>query len=66
MHIILNDSPHEIESTLTVEALLSTLHALKPGMAIAVNQQIIPQDQWSLMALHEGDNVLLFQAIAGG
>ncbi|NIG81660.1 sulfur carrier protein ThiS [Cedecea neteri] len=66
MRIQFNDEPLECTAGLTLAALLAQLDQGKTGAALAVNQTIIPRDQWSNHLLREGDTILLFQAIAGG
>jgi len=51
---------------LSAAALLAQLNQLKPGVALAVNQQILPREQWEKYLMQEGDSLLLFQVIAGG
>jgi sulfur carrier protein len=46
-----------------------TLHlgiASQQGIAIAVNQQIIPKSAWPDYALHENDQVTIIHATQGG
>ncbi|MEH0834679.1 sulfur carrier protein ThiS [Pectobacterium cacticida] len=66
MRITLNDEPFDVPETLTVEALLHQMDRLQPGTALAINQTIIPRDTWSQHQVQDGDDILLFQAIAGG
>ncbi|CAM8043154.1 sulfur carrier protein ThiS [Lelliottia nimipressuralis] len=66
MRILFNDEPMQCVSGLTVAALLDQLRQLKPGMALALNQQILPREQWEHQQVHDGDQILLFQVIAGG
>ncbi|EPZ8126321.1 sulfur carrier protein ThiS [Yersinia enterocolitica] len=66
INIVLNDQPLEVECTITVEKLLQQLNRHQPGTALAVNQVIVPRTDWEKCQLHAGDNILLFQAIAGG
>lgn len=66
MQILFNDTPMDVNDTLTVSALLDQLDQLKPGAALALNQQILPREQWDLHRLQDGDQILLFQVIAGG
>ncbi|ACT08673.1 thiamine biosynthesis protein ThiS [Dickeya chrysanthemi Ech1591] len=66
MKIRLNDEVIELHSELTVEQLLEQLNRLQPGTALAINHTIIPRDNWAQQAVHDGDDILLFQAIAGG
>ncbi|MDE5204760.1 sulfur carrier protein ThiS [Citrobacter amalonaticus] len=51
---------------LSVHTLLIQLNQLTPGTALALNQQILPREQWDQHIVQEGDQILLFQVIAGG
>ncbi|CAK9887038.1 MAG: Sulfur carrier protein ThiS [Candidatus Erwinia impunctatus] len=66
MIITLNDELTELTAPVTVQALLDQLHTRQDGCALAINQVIIPQAAWADHLLRDGDNILLFQAIAGG
>lgn len=66
MHIIINDQPMEFDAPLTVNQLFSTLGRPMVGTALAINQVIIPKSQWDSYLINDQDNILLFQAIAGG
>lgn len=66
MQVLFNDEPLQCASGLTVSELLSQLNQLKPGAALALNQQILPREQWERQIVQEGDQILLFQVIAGG
>lgn len=66
MQILFNDKPLQCPDAQVLAALLTELERLKPGCALAVNQTIIPRPQWDHFVLHDGDSILLFQAIAGG
>ncbi len=50
----------------TVSELLTALDQHKPGAALALNRQILPREQWEQQIVQEGDQILLFQVIAGG
>ncbi|PWC15304.1 sulfur carrier protein ThiS [Brenneria roseae subsp. roseae] len=66
MKITLNDETLELDKAITVDALLTRLNRQQPGIALAINQTIIPRDAWSQHQVQDGDDILLFQAIAGG
>lgn len=66
MNIRLNDKPIDVADALTLEQLLQQQNLLRSGAALAVNHTIIPRALWPQHALHDGDDILLFQAIAGG
>lgn len=48
MRILFNDEPMSCDDGLTVAALLDKLRQLKPGTALALNQQILPREQWNI------------------
>ncbi|WP_422731740.1 sulfur carrier protein ThiS [Leclercia pneumoniae] len=66
MRIQFNDEPMQCVEGLTVAVLLDQLRQLKPGVALALNQQILPRERWEHQQVSEGDHILLFQVIAGG
>ncbi|MBG6246382.1 MAG: sulfur carrier protein ThiS [Symbiopectobacterium sp.] len=66
MNITLNDTPMACDEGTTVETLLAGLGRLQPGTALAINQTIVPRDEWATRPVCSGDDILLFQAIAGG
>lgn len=66
MQILFNDEPLQCPEFRTISTLLASLNQLTAGSALAINQNIIPRDQWDHFFIQEGDAILLFQAIAGG
>jgi sulfur carrier protein len=70
MNIIINDQTITLDipgnQAMTVQQLLEHLQRVQSGTALAINQTIIPRSEWDAHQIHDGDNILLFQAIAGG
>ena len=66
MKVIVNDEDYRFDASLTVDALLTFLEHPHSGTALAVNQTIVPRPQWAEHVLRDGDNVVVFHAIAGG
>ncbi|ECI0416149.1 sulfur carrier protein ThiS [Salmonella enterica subsp. salamae] len=66
MQIQFNDEPMQCAEGQTVSELLTQLNQLKPGTALALNQQILPRERWRHHIVQEGDQLLLFHVIAGG
>ncbi|RWR02532.1 thiamine biosynthesis protein ThiS [[Pantoea] beijingensis] len=66
MKIVVNDEPVTLDTPLTLTALLQQLSRHQPGTALAVNQTIVPRALWDSHLLQEGDDLVIFQAIAGG
>ncbi|NYM26750.1 sulfur carrier protein ThiS, partial [Salmonella enterica] len=55
MQIQFNDEPMQCAAGQTVSGLLIQLNQLKPGAALALNQQILPREQWEQQIVQEGD-----------
>ncbi|MGL4725849.1 MAG: sulfur carrier protein ThiS [Scandinavium sp.] len=66
MHILVNDEQTHCTDGLSVAELMATLDQDKPGVALALNQHILPRAKWDRQPLREGDELVLFQVIAGG
>jgi sulfur carrier protein len=66
MKIQVNDQALELAEKTTLKQLLLQLDKPLIGSAVAVNQQVIARSQWESYIISEGDNISLFQAIAGG
>lgn len=66
MQIQFNQQPYQLVSPMTLTTFLASQQQLRAGIAVAINQQVIPRSQWDSQPLQEGDTIQLFTAIAGG
>jgi sulfur carrier protein len=67
MNIRLNDKPHAIDNAATLTQLLGEVGlAERRGVAVAVNDAVVPRSTWASHSLAEGDRVLVIQATQGG
>jgi sulfur carrier protein len=67
MRIHLNDTARELPSDATLDALARELGlAARRGVAVAVNDAVVPRAAWPAHALADGDRVLIIQATQGG
>jgi len=68
MKIRVNGEDKEVCSNLNVHDLLIAL-ALNPtqaGIAVAVDQEVIPKTKWQATELREGSEVEIIRAVQGG
>lgn len=67
MNISVNDQVRSIDAAATLLDLLRHL-ALdeRRGVAVAVNDTVVPRTEWPARALAEADRVLVIQAAQGG
>ena len=67
MEITINNQKHNIPEDYSVDQLLSFLMpGTEKGIAVAINQQIIPKSNWQLHKLLPEDNIMLIRATQGG
>jgi thiamine biosynthesis protein ThiS len=63
----LSSAPLSVYQLIINEGLLkSETKEPRLGIAVAINQQIVPRSQWQGRYIQPDDQVDLFQAIAGG
>jgi len=66
MNIFCNGEPREAAPSSTLQDLLSDLGCARPGVAVAVNDVIVPASRWSATLLSANDRILVIQAAQGG
>ncbi len=74
MKFLFNGQSREGVVGLTVHALLvnegyrvaGDQPHIRLGLAVAINEQVVPRSCWPTQTIGAGDTVELFQAIAGG
>ncbi len=64
--VLVNDVAKQVEERCTLTSLQQQLELPTHGCVFAINDQIIPKGLWPTKILNEGDQISLFQAIAGG
>ena len=66
MNLTINGEQREIENHQNVRGLLKELDIEGKHIAVAVNMQIVPRDQFESTRLAEGDKVEIVHAVGGG
>ncbi|HCH00614.1 MAG TPA: thiamine biosynthesis protein ThiS [Vibrio sp.] len=67
MQVTVNQQVHILEKNqYNLIQLLSLLSLNQQGIAIAINQDVVPKTQWTETTLNDGDDVSVFTMIAGG
>ena len=67
MEITFNNRKYQIEEQSTVQAALNVwLGDKQQGIAVAVNDTIVPRSQWENHILQPDDNILVIKATQGG
>ena len=64
--IVVNGSAAEVESGVTVAMLVGQLGRDARGVAVAINETVVPRSSWPATALQPGDRVEVLRAAQGG
>ena len=66
MKIQVNNKEVEISQESTLAQLTEQLQLPAQGVAIAVNNKMIPRTEWETFVLHENDRLVIIKAACGG
>jgi len=66
INIKLNGKSISLTHTEALSEVLLSLAIPTQGCALAVNGEIVPRAEWPTWRVNQGDDISLFQAIAGG
>ena len=66
MEIILNGQAKQIAVIYTVGQLVSELFPSGKGIAVAINQSVVPKSEWPTRQLSPNDQITLITATQGG
>ena len=66
MKLKVNSKETEAKDGCTIAELASQLALPERGVAIAVNNKMIPRSEWEKFALQENDNLVVIKAACGG
>ncbi|QNL51198.1 sulfur carrier protein ThiS [Olivibacter sp. SDN3] len=66
MEVIINQEVFNIQNDSLIEAL--RIYGLQEtsGIAIAVNDHVIPKSSWNSFQVHPQDNIIIIRAAQGG
>ncbi|MBR6196765.1 MAG: sulfur carrier protein ThiS [Bacteroidaceae bacterium] len=65
MKVTINNNTQDTVST-TVAALAEELSLPLKGVALAINNRMVPRTDWELTTLQENDNIVIIKATCGG
>ncbi len=66
IEIELNGEPRQVPVQHTLEALVDALSLTGQALALAVNRNVVPRQQWPQRELQPQDKVDIVRAIGGG
>lgn len=66
MRIVVNGDDREVEDGCDVAHLVTALDLVPDGIAVAVEQTVVPRTRWSERVLADGERVEIVTAMQGG
>ncbi|MYM70664.1 MULTISPECIES: sulfur carrier protein ThiS [Duganella] len=66
IEIELNGAPHRVPPQQTLDQLIDALALSGQALALAVNRNVVPRQQWAARVLQAQDKVDIVRAIGGG
>ena len=66
MKVILNGEEHECKAESTLVDLVAAVGVTKKRIAIEVNREIIPREQYASYHVQAGDHIEIVQFVGGG
>ena len=66
MKLMINGEERSLEGPLTLTGLLTRLDMKSDRVAVELNLDIVPRDQWTTTSLAEGDRLEIVHFVGGG
>ncbi len=66
MRMTVNGAPREVTAGTTVAMLLAALDVRRDGIAVALNDDVVPRTEHASRELRDGDRIEIIVAVAGG
>ena len=66
MKVIVNGKERECAANATIDTVAQALQLPGKGVAVAVNNKLVPRAEWDSFALHENDRLTIVKAACGG
>lgn len=66
MKVFINRKPVEADASASLDELLAGEGIAADGIAVAVNNRVVPRSQWAATELEEGAKITVIHAVCGG
>jgi sulfur carrier protein len=66
MRVTINGAANDLAAGTSVNDVVTELGRGRSGMAVAVNDEVVPRSRWSAVELVDGDRVEILTAAQGG
>ena len=66
MEIFINRTPVQVDPYTTLAQAMSTQGLDGPGVAVAIDQRVVPRSEWNSLHLEAGTRLTVIRAVCGG
>lgn len=66
MKVKVNNKEMDLDSTISLHQLAGQLELPDKGVAMAVNNKMIPRTEWEVFSVQENDSIVIIKAACGG
>jgi sulfur carrier protein len=67
MNIVVNNENYDLPENAALDRVIEELQISETnGIALALNETIIPHSEWNKTTLTDGDKIIIIGAVAGG
>jgi sulfur carrier protein len=66
MKFQVNNNETELQSQSSIEQMALSMDLPSAGVAIAVNNKMVPRTEWDQFILNENDQIVIIKAACGG
>ena len=66
MNIIVNGNDTQVQESICISDCMEILNLQTTGIALAVNNEVVPKNNWDNFILKENDKLLIIRATSGG
>lgn len=66
MKVVVNGTPQEMGDDATVATVVRSIIQAPSGVAVALNDAVVPRRDWAATRLRDGDRVEVLTAVQGG
>jgi sulfur carrier protein len=66
MRMSINGEERDVADGATIATLLAELDLRRDGIAVALNDDVVPRTEHAVRTLHDGDRIEIIVAVAGG
>jgi sulfur carrier protein len=66
MRMTINGEDRDVADGATIAEVLATFALRRDGIAVALNDDVVPRTEHAVRTLHDGDRLEIIVAVAGG